>query len=48
MIERGDPLNDVYRVFGAIEQERHSMAVTWNDVRFVPATSTAPTDGRVC
>src|SRR6202022_4970966 len=23
-------------------------SVTWNDVRFVPATSTAPTDGAVC
>jgi hypothetical protein len=23
-------------------------SVTWNDVRFVPATSTAPTDGTVC
>ena len=22
--------------------------VTWNDVRFVPETSTAPTDGTVC
>jgi hypothetical protein len=31
-----------------IRSSYSTSSVTWNDVRFVPATSTAPTDGRVC